>query len=113
MVENKDERLWAMLCHLAGLIGCCPFANIVAPLIIWQMKKDEFPFVDDQGKEAVNFNISITIYAIVVGLLTAWFAGPIVVWILGIAALILIIIAAVKANSGEAYRYPFIIRFIK
>ena len=64
---DKDARLWAMLCHLstfAGMVGI-PFGNILGPLIIWLIKKDEYPFVDDQGKEALNFQISMTVYLIV------------------------------------------------
>ena len=63
---NKDARMWAMICHLAGLAGIILPAsgNIVAPLIIWQIKKDNNPFIDEQGKEAVNFQISMSIYLI-------------------------------------------------
>ena len=64
---SKDARMWAMFCHLAGLVGyLIPLiGNIVAPLIIWQIKKDELPFVDEQGKEAVNFQISMSLYALI------------------------------------------------
>jgi uncharacterized Tic20 family protein len=63
--------MWAMFCHLAGLGGLVvpAIGSVIAPLVIWQIKKDEFEFVDDQGKEAVNFQISILIYALVAGLL--------------------------------------------
>jgi uncharacterized Tic20 family protein len=60
--SNKDANLWAMLCHLSALVGfVIPFGNIIAPLVIWTIKKDEFDLVNDQGKEAINFQISITI----------------------------------------------------
>ena len=62
---NKDARLWSMIFHLAGLAGIVipTVGNIVGPLIIWQIKKDDFPFVDEQGKEAVNFQISMSMGA--------------------------------------------------
>lgn len=69
---EKQARTWGMLCHLTAL--CCwvgvPFGNIVGPLIVWLIKKDETPLVDEQGKESLNFQISISIYAIVAAILT-------------------------------------------
>ena len=56
---GKDERMWAMFCHLSS------FAHIFGPLIIWLIKREEMPLVDDQGREALNFQISITIYALI------------------------------------------------
>ena len=113
MVENKDERMWGMLCHLASFCIFIPFGNIIGPVVVWLIKKDEFPFVDDQGKEAVNFNISMTIYGFIAGLLTMVIIGIVLIPIIAIAWLILVIMAAMKANNGEAYRYPFTIRLIK
>jgi len=117
---GKDARLWGMLCHLAGLAGYVMpiIGNIVAPLIIWQIKKDELPFVDKQGKEAVNFQISMSLYALVgitVCLVTCVGAVliPVVGIVVGIVDLIFLLIAAVKANNGESYQYPLTIRFIK
>ena len=61
-ITNKDERMWGMFCHLAALAGfIIPFGNIIGPLIVWQIKKEEFPFVEDQGKESLKFQISIFI----------------------------------------------------
>ena len=61
--SSPDERTWAMFCHLSTLAGwIIPFANLIAPLVIWLVKKDQYPMVDDQGKEALNFQINITIY---------------------------------------------------
>ena len=105
---SKDARMWAMLCHLLGLFTC-----FIGPLIIWLIKKDEDPFVDNQGKEALNFQITIAIASIVSALLAVICVGVflgIAVWILD---LIFCIIASIKASSGEAYRYPVSIRFIK
>ena len=104
-----------MFCHLAGLgIFVIPLVgNIVAPLVIWQLKKDDDPFIDDQGKEAVNFQISITIYSIISMLLFVACVGPFLLGAVVIVDLILLLIAAVKANNGQAYNYPFTIRLIK
>ena len=113
---NRDARMWAMICHLAGLAGLVipVVGNIVAPLVIWQIKKDDFPFVDEQGKEAVNFQISMSIYGLVSSLLILVFCigVPLVVAVY-IVDPVLLLIAAVKANNGHHYRYPLTIRFIK
>ncbi|HEY2837797.1 MAG TPA: DUF4870 domain-containing protein [Pirellulales bacterium] len=113
-MSQSDERMWAMCCHLASLAKytAIPLANILGPLLIWQIKKDQSPLVDDQGKEAVNFQISVTLY-VLVGLLSLCVGiGFIVLPVLGIFDFVFTIIAAVKANQGEMYRYPLTIRFV-
>ncbi|MHC4678053.1 MAG: DUF4870 domain-containing protein [Planctomycetota bacterium] len=112
---SKDARMWAMFCHLAGLGGLVvpAIGSVIAPLVIWQIKKDEFEFVDDQGKEAVNFQISILIYALVAGLLCFACIGFFLLPAVYIFDLIFLLIAGIKANNGEHYRYPLTIRFIK
>jgi uncharacterized Tic20 family protein len=111
--ENRDERMWAMFCHLAGLAGFIfPFGNVIAPLIIWLVKKEEYELVNDQGKEALNFQISMSIYIIASVILIILVIGIPLLIILGIFSLIVIIIAAIKANEGEKYRYPLTIRFL-
>jgi len=113
--ENKSAVTWATFCHLAALslyIGI-PFGNLIVPLVIWLIKKNEFSFVDEQGKESLNFQISMTIYGIIAGLLCYIFIGFILLPILIIADIVLIIIATVKTSKGEGYRYPFTIRVIK
>lgn len=115
MTNNIDEhaRNWAMLCHLSALaILVIPFGNIIGPLIIWLIKKDEYPFVDEQGKESLNFQISMTVYMLVSFLLIFVIIGILLLIGLAIAGIVLIIIAAVKANAGEHYEYPFTIKFI-
>jgi uncharacterized Tic20 family protein len=113
---NRDARMWAMFCHLAGLAAFLPLApvlgGIIAPLIIWQIKKDDFKFVDEQGKEAVNFQISIVIYALVAGLLCFLCIGAFLLPAVCIFDVVFLLIAAVKANNGVHYRYPLTIRFI-
>jgi len=107
--------MWAMICHLTGLAAIViPIVgNIVAPLIIWQIKKDDYPFVDEQGKEAVNFQISMSIYALICIPLFFICIGPFLLAAVGIVDLVFLLIAAVKANGGQHYRYPLTIRFIK
>lgn len=113
--EEKQSRLWGMLCHLSALAGFIgiPFGNILGPLIIWLIKKNDFPFVDQQGKEALNFQISLTIYGIVAALLIFVVIGIFLLIGLGVFGLIMVIIASIKANQGESYRYPITIRIIK
>ncbi|MDY6852424.1 MAG: DUF4870 domain-containing protein [Thermodesulfobacteriota bacterium] len=104
-----------MLCHLSALAGFIgiPFGNIIGPLIIWLIKKNDFPFVNEQGKEALNFQISLTIYGIIAALLIFVVIGIFLLIGLGIFGLIMVIIASIKANQGESYRYPITIRIIK
>lgn len=112
--REKEARTWGMACHLsalAGLIGI-PFGHIIGPLIVWMMKKDEYPFVDEQGKESLNFQISITIWLIVTGL-PSFFLLFVPTIGLSIIGLIFTIIGAMQANEGKTYRYPLTIRFIK
>lgn len=110
---NKDERMWGMLCHLTVFSGfIIPFGNIIAPLVIWLIKKDEMPFVDDQGKESLNFQLTMLIAFIVAAVLTMVFIGFILIPLLIIFEIVVLIIASIKANDGVRYRYPWAIRFL-
>ena len=113
--ENKQSNLWGMLCHLTSLsvfIGI-PFGNIIGPLVVWLIKKDEYPFVNDQGQESLNFQISMTIYGLVSAILCFVIIGFVLIGVILVTNIVLVVIASVKANKGEAYRYPFTIRLIK
>jgi uncharacterized protein len=111
---NRDQNMWAMFCHLAGLLGLFLFPlSIIAPLVLWLMKKDEYPLVADQGKEVVNFQISIAIYGIISAILIIVLIGIVMLIALGIFALVMGIVGMMKANEGIAYRYPMTIRLIK
>jgi uncharacterized Tic20 family protein len=110
---TKDERMWAMFCHLSALtLFIIPFGNIIAPMVIWIIKKDEFPLVEDQGKEVLNFQISLTIYVIISAILTVVVIGiPLLIGLV-VFGVIVTIIAVIKVNEGEKYRYPLAIRFV-
>ena len=111
---SKEERNWAMACHLASLAGfIIPFGNILGPLNIWLVKKEEFPLVDDQGKEAVNFQITVFLMGLVGALLLLVLIGFLLLPALAVYWLVFSVIAAMRANEGESYRYPFTLRLIK
>ena len=112
---NQDEKLCGMLCHLSALVAYVgePFGHIIGPLIVWLIKKDQLPLVDDQGKESLNFQISMTIYGAVSLVLIFVVIGFFLLIGLAVFDLVMIIVASIKANQGIAYRYPLTIRLIK
>ncbi|MBN1808815.1 MAG: DUF4870 domain-containing protein [Planctomycetes bacterium] len=112
-LPKAEEKQFAMFCHLASFAGSFfPAGNIVGPLVLWLIKKDEMEFVDDQGTEVLNFQISITIYSVVALLLVFVVIGiPLLIGLV-IFDIVVTIIGAVKANAGERYRYPLSIPFI-
>ncbi|MDR3385732.1 MAG: DUF4870 domain-containing protein [Rudaea sp.] len=122
---GAEEKQWAMFAHLSALLGGIftgfwfGFGCFIGPLIIWLVKKDTMPFVSDQAKEALNFNITLAIVGVAMLILTVITLGIgllIVIplgAIVGIGWLILTIVAAIKANEGVAYRYPISLRLIK
>ena len=113
-VPEKDERMWGMLCHLTAFSGLIiPFGWILGPLIVWLIKKDEMPFVDDQGKESLNFQLTMFIAFVISAILMFVVIGFLFIGILYIYEIIVLIIASIKANEGVLYRYPYTIRFIK
>ena len=116
----NPARTWDMLCHLSALAGLLiPFGNIIGPLVIWLMKRQEFPSVDAHGKEALNFQISVVIYVLVAGVVAMvgmfFCVGLLVLPVLAvipIVAMVYTIIAAIKASEGVAYRYPLTLRMV-
>jgi uncharacterized Tic20 family protein len=111
---SNDEKQWALFTHLSSLIGLfIPFGSVLGPLIFWQIKKNDMPFVDDQGKEAVNFQITVAIAAIVSIILMFVLIGFLLIFVVGIAWLVLTIMGVIAANNGEKYRYPMTLRLIK
>ena len=111
---SAEERQWGMIAHLSALVGfVIPFGTLIGPLIIWQMKKNEMPYVDEQGKEALNFQITVAIAFVVCALLAFILIGFLFMPIVGIGALVLTVIAGIKANEGDGYRYPICWRIIE
>ena len=111
--DSQNERVWAMFCHLSAFAGfIIPFGSIIGPIVVWSIKRDQYPLVDDQGKEAINFQISMLIYFIVSAILVFVLVGiPLLVAIF-FFRIIITVVAAVKANEGVRYRYPLSIRFV-
>ena len=114
-LSDQDARLWATFCHLAALAAyiISPIGGIIGALIVWLIKKDQSAFVDEQGKESLNFQITVAIGFLICIPLVFILIGILLAIALGIFNLVMIIVAAIKANSGEHWRYPISIRFIK
>jgi uncharacterized Tic20 family protein len=111
---NPEAKQWGMFAHISSLLGfVIPFGNFIGPLVIWLMKKDQLPFVNDQGKESMNFQITVLIAAVIAGATICIGIGFVLLPLVGIAAAIMAILAGIKANEGVAYRYPFTLRLIK
>jgi|SRR6516225_4816479 uncharacterized Tic20 family protein len=122
---TTQDRQWAMFAHLSALIAMWfGYLGFLGPLIVWLIKKSEMPYVDQQGKEAINFQLNMLglgiilgIAAIPIGILTLGIGLLLIIAPLGVALLIysivMPIIAAVSCNAGEAYRYPYVYRILK
>jgi uncharacterized protein len=118
MDESKsasDVRIWNVLCHATALAGFfVPWAgHILGPLIIWLAKRGDSPEIDANGKESLNFQISMLIYNIIAGILCLVLIGFVILAILHILNLVLVIVASIQVSDGKFYRYPLTIRLIK
>jgi uncharacterized protein len=136
--RDQNVRTWSMLCHLSALAGLFfGLGSVIGPLLVWQIKKNELPEIEPHGKEALNFQLTILIINIIASILLIGFLGAAfgfgfgrmwrspfsllgggfgigsIILIINLVAYILAVIAGLKANNGEAYKYPFAIRFIK
>ena len=110
--DDREVRLWGMFAHLSAFAGfLIPFGNIIGPLVVWQVKKD-LPFVDEQGKEALNFQITVSIAVVVCLFLMFILIGFLLLPLVAITSFVFTLIAGLKANNGENYRYPIALRFI-
>ena len=143
-MKQNNEKTNALLIHISSFAGYLfPFGSIIAPLVLWQTQKDKSRFLDEQGKEAVNFNVSFALYTLILGAVFfttsmgtifnlldnfgqidfgyrfsnvnffSFFGIASAAGVLGLIKVALIIIAALKSQKGEDYRYPFTIKFIK
>ncbi len=111
---SNNECMWATIVHLSALLGfVLPLLTIIAPLVVWLLKRKEMPFVDEQGKEAINFQLTMLIGFVICIPLMFILIGFVLAAILGVLDLIFIIVAAVNANDGKHYRYPFRLELIK
>jgi uncharacterized Tic20 family protein len=110
---TPDQRTYATFMHLMLVIATVTAVPLVlGPLIMWLIKRDTSPFIDDHGREALNFNISILIYMLLSGLLFICGVGVVVMPVVWVFGIVFSIIAAIAANRGEYYRYPACIRLI-
>jgi uncharacterized Tic20 family protein len=109
-MSEKDEKTFAMLAHILGIIP------LLGPLLIWILKKDESPFVDDQGRESIAYQFIVLIAFVAVAVLSAIPAVgclAVVLWpAVGVSNIIMVVLAGLKANEGVAYRYPFALRVL-
>jgi uncharacterized protein len=113
-VLTESERNWAMFCHLSALAGFLfPFGAIIGPLICWLSKKDESLWVYLNGRNSLNFQLSMLLYIVLAIPLIFIIVGIPIVASLGILKVICVIIASVKASKGETFRYPLVIPFIQ
>lgn len=115
IISDQQEKQWGMFTHLAAFATfVLPVAgNIIGPLIIYLIKKDEYEFVNDQGKEVLNFQITWSIIFTISAILIFVGIGIFMLIGFGIAWMILVIVGTVAANNGEYYRYPLTVRFLK
>jgi uncharacterized Tic20 family protein len=112
--DEQQARQWAMFLHLSQLAGyIIPLVGLIAPIVIWQMKKDEYPILDEHGKAVVNWIISELIYGAICFVLVFIVIGFPMLMVLGILAVVFPIIGGIKANNGELWHYPMAINILK
>jgi uncharacterized Tic20 family protein len=110
----QDERTWGMLAHLAAFAGLLvPLGSLLGPLVVWLIRRDRSEFVADQGKEALNFNITVLLAGLACGLLVLVFIGILLGVALFIYWLSMTIVAGIKAADGIRYRHAFTLRLVK
>ena len=113
--QDREARQWSMWIHISGLchyVLPIPGVGVIAPLILWSMKKEDSPYIDENGKEAINFQISILIYFLASCLLILVFIGILLVPAVLLFQLIACVYAGIRANDGHTTRYPLTIRFL-
>lgn len=113
--SDPKVRQWGMLCHLVALVGLLGngIGFLLGPLVAWLVLRERDPFIDAQGKEAVNFQITMVIATAVCFPLVFVFVGLLLLPAIGVFDVVMVILASLKANQGESYRYPLTIRFLK
>lgn len=113
-VLTETERNWAMLCHLSAFAGFFfPFGGIIGPLICWLSRRDESAWVNINGRNSLNFQLSMLLYIVLAIPLCIILIGIPIVMVLGVLKVVCVIIGSVKAAKGELFRYPLVIPFIQ
>ncbi|MFN8210313.1 MAG: DUF4870 domain-containing protein [Bacteroidales bacterium] len=113
-VLSETERNWAMFCHLAAFAGFfIPFGGIIGPLVIWMSKRDESTWVRENGKNSLNFQLSILMYMVLVFPLCFIIVGIPLMIVLFIMKIVFVVVASIKASKGEEFKYPLSIPFIQ
>ncbi|MBJ7259032.1 MAG: DUF4870 domain-containing protein [Chthoniobacterales bacterium] len=112
---TPEEQSWAIALHLSGFAGFLlpSLGQILAPLVIWLIKRPESAYLDRVGKDVLNFQISYTIYVVVAGILCWFCIGFLVLPVILVVWIVLMVVAAVKTSNGEEYKYPFTIRLLQ
>jgi uncharacterized Tic20 family protein len=112
--RDKNDNSLGILCHLLAFATfIVPFAgSILGPLVLWLVKRGDSPYIDEVGKEVLNFNISWFIYSLLAGLSLIVLIGLVLLPLIWLTWLILVIVGAIKASEGKIFRYPLTIRLI-
>jgi uncharacterized Tic20 family protein len=112
---TENERTWGMLAHLSALVGLLfPLVgNILGPLLVWLTRRDSSAFIAAHAKEALNFNITVTLAGVVCLFLALIFIGLLLGTALFIAWLVMTLVAAIRASEGVPYHYPLSLRLVK
>ena len=113
-LSAKEARKWAMICHLSALVGLLGngIGFLIGPLVVWLIKREDDPLIEEQGKEAVNFQLTMFLALFLSALLAIVLIGIPLLIAFGLLMIINPIIAAVKTSNGDRYRYPVSIRFL-
>ncbi len=112
--RSQNERNWGMVIHLSALVGAAfafTFANVIVPLVIWTLKREGSDFLDTQGKEVVNFQLSLSIVLLTLWILRFTGIACVAYVVLAIAGIAMAVRGALVAREGTAFRYPFSFRF--
>jgi uncharacterized Tic20 family protein len=111
---SGSERRLGVLCHLAALAGLflpVPF-EVIGPLVVWLLFRADMPFVDREGRESANFQITMLVLWAACLPLVLLVVGIPMIWMLKLLNLLLVLVASIRASQGESYRYPFALRFL-
>jgi len=113
-VLSETERNWAMFCHLSAFAGYfIPFGGVIGPLVIWMSKRDESTWVNENGKSALNFQLSMLLYLVLAAPLCLIVIGIPIVIILVVLRIVFTVIASIKASKGDEFKYPLAIPFLQ